>query len=113
MIIGCALNRTRTKKSETVGIVLPLFNRAILYVIICIIRQVQHREPRDYDTSLLLLVLLFVASHIHGIGCQPKKLLYMVTNSARGLLNREKRTKEKVWQLTPSPPYAARSEKIK
>ena len=29
----------------------------------------------------------------------PKKLLYMVTNPARGLLNRKK--KEKKWQRTP------------
>ena len=33
-----------------------------------------------------------------------KKLLYTVANPARGLLNREKRTKEKVWQHTPPPP---------
>ena len=49
-------------------------------------------------------------------GCQPektKKLLYTVANPARGLLNREKRTKEKVWQHTPPPtPHTARSEKI-
>ena len=44
----------------------------------------------------------------------PKKLLYTVANPARGLLNREKRTKEKVWQHTPPPPtpHTARSEKI-
>ena len=28
----------------------------------------------------------------------PKKLLYTVANPARGLLNREKRTKEKIWR---------------
>ena len=45
-----------------------------------------------------------------------KKLLYTVANPARGLLNREKRTKEKVWQHTcppPPPPHTARSEKNK
>ena len=44
-----------------------------------------------------------------------KKLLYTVANPARGLLNREKRTKEKVWQHTPPPPplsHTAHSEKI-
>ena len=47
----------------------------------------------------------------------PKKLLYtVVANPPRGLLNSEKRTKEKVWQHTPpSPPpaplHTARSEK--
>ena len=47
-------------------------------------------------------------SHSAGIGCQPektKKLLYTVANPARGLLNREKRTKEKVWQHTTPPPH--------
>ena len=40
-------------------------------------------------------------------------VLYTVANPARGLLNREKRTKEKVWQHTPPPtPHTARSEKI-
>ena len=33
----------------------------------------------------------------------PKKLLYTVANPARGLLNREKIIKEKVWQRTPPP----------
>ena len=44
-----------------------------------------------------------------------KKLLYPVANPARGLLNRERRTQEKVWQHTPpfSPLDAARSEKVK
>ena len=42
----------------------------------------------------------------------PKKLLYTVANPARGLLNRERRAKEKVWQRTPRTPHAARSEKI-
>ena len=32
-----------------------------------------------------------------------KKLLYMVANPARGLLNREKKGKEKVWQSPPPP----------
>ena len=45
-----------------------------------------------------------VVSHIQRIGCQPEKnyeVLYTVANPARGLLNREKGTKEKVWQHTP------------
>ena len=44
----------------------------------------------------------------------PKKLLYKVANPARGLLNREKRTKENIWQRIPpsSTLHAARSEKI-
>ena len=57
------------------------------------------------------------------IGCQrigccflhinPKKLLYtVVANPARGLLNREKRTKEEVWQHTPPPrPHCSVGEK--
>ena len=59
-------------------------------------------------TTLLLLFLTFSV-----LVANPKKLLYTVANPARGLLNREKRTKEKVWQHTPPPtPHTARSEKI-
>ena len=59
----------------------------------------------------LLLLLLFLTFSV--LVANPKKLLYTVANPARGLLNREKRTKEKVWQHTPPPtPHTARSEKI-
>ena len=52
-----------------------------------------------------VVVVVVVVSHIQRIGCQPeKKLLYTVANPARGLLNREKKEKEKVWQRTPPPP---------
>ena len=62
-------------------------------------------------TLLLLLLLLFLTFSV--LVANPKKLLYTVANPARGLLNREKRTKEKVWQHTPPPtPHTARSEKI-
>ena len=55
--------------------------------------------------------LLFLTFSV--LVANPKKLLYTVANPARGLLNREKRTKEKVWQHTPPPtPHTARSEKI-
>ena len=44
-----------------------------------------------------------------------KKLLYTVANPARGLLNRGKRTKEKVWRHTPppapTPPHCSFGEK--
>ena len=52
---------------------------------------------------LLLLFLLFLTFSV--LVANPKKLLYTVANPARGLLNREKRTKEKVWQHTPPPPH--------
>ena len=57
--------------------------------------------------------LLFLAFSV--LVANPKKLLYTVVNPARGLLNREKRTKEQVWQRTPPPPtpHTARSEKDK
>ena len=58
-----------------------------------------------------VLLLLFLTFSV--LVANPKKLLYTVANPARGLLNREKRTKEKVWQHTPPPtPHTARSEKI-
>ena len=61
--------------------------------------------------TLLLLLLLFLTFSV--LVANPKKLLYTVANPARGLLNREKRTKEKVWQHTPPPtPHTARSEKM-
>ena len=41
------------------------------------------------------VVVVVVVSHIQRIGCQPENLLYTVANPARGLLNREKITKEK------------------
>ena len=64
-----------------------------------------------WTSSLLLLLLLFLTFSV--LVANPKKLLYTVANPARGLLNREKRTKEKVWQHTPPPtPHTARSEKI-
>ena len=49
----------------------------------------------------MLLLLLFLTFSV--LVANPKKLLYTVANPARGLLNREKRTKEKVWQHTPPP----------
>ena len=51
---------------------------------------------------VLLLLLLFLTFSV--LVANPKKLLYTVANPARGLLNREKRTKEEVWQHTPPPP---------
>ena len=46
--------------------------------------------------NAMLLLLLFLTFSV--LVANPKKLLYTVANPARGLLNREKRTKEKVWQ---------------
>ena len=51
---------------------------------------------------MLLLLLLFLTFSV--LVANPKKLLYTVANPARGLLNREKRTKEKVWQHICSSP---------
>ena len=60
------------------------------------------RRFGDSDSiTLLLLLLLFLIFSV--LVANPKKLLYTVANPARGLLNREKRTKEKVWQHTPPP----------
>ena len=53
------------------------------------------------ERELLLLLLFFLTFSV--LVANPKKLLYTVANPARGLLNREKRTKEKVWQHTPPP----------
>ena len=55
-----------------------------------------------YMPLITMLLLLFLTFSV--LVANPKKLLYTVVNPARGLLNREKRTKEKVWQNTPPPP---------
>ena len=62
-----------------------------------------------YWVWLLLLLLLFLTFSV--LVANPKKTLYTVANPARGLLNREKRTKEKVWQHTPPhPPHCSFGE---
>ena len=58
----------------------------------------KNNRNNDNNKQLLLLFLTFSV-----LVANPKKLLYTVANPARGLLNREKRTKEKVWQHTPPP----------
>ena len=46
--------------------------------------------------------LLFLTFSIL-VANNPKNYFYTVANPARGLLNRGKRTKDKVWQHTPPP----------
>ena len=71
----------------------------------------QDKSGSGQPTLEDVLLLLFLTFSV--LVANPKKLLYTVANPARGLLNREKRTKEKVWQHTPPPtPHTARSEKI-
>ena len=56
------------------------------------------------------------ASIQEGLDClRPNHLGYIhtVANPARGLLNREKKKKEKVWKRPSPPRRAARSEKNK
>ena len=71
-----------------------------------------HAGAPKQDKLGLLLLLLFLTSSV--LVANPRKLLYTVANPARGLLHREKRTKEKVWQHNNPPPipHTARSEKI-
>ena len=59
-------------------------------------------QQTTYITGYMLLLLLFLTFSV--LVANPEKLLYTVANPARGLLNREKKTKEKVWQHTPPPP---------
>ena len=49
-----------------------------------------------------LLLLLFLTFSV--LVANPNKLLYTVANPARGLLNGEKRTKEKSGSIAPPPP---------
>ena len=73
----------------------------------------QNYNVGEKPTVILLSVLLLLFLTFSVLVANPKKLLYTVANPARGLLNKEKRTEEKVWQHTPPPtPHTARSEKI-
>ena len=66
-----------------------------------------------YGAHLRLSVLLLLFFAFSVLVANPKNLLYTVANPARGLLNREKRTKEEVWQHTPPPhfPHCSFGEK--
>ena len=60
---------------------------------------------------VVVVVVVVVAFHMQRFGYKPKKLL--VANPARGLLNRKKRTEQKVWQRNPPPtPHAPSTEEI-
>ena len=62
----------------------------------------------------ILLEFVCVAFHIQGIIiCQAEKAT-LVVNPARDLLNRDKRTKDEVWQRTTyTPLHAAHTKEIK
>ena len=60
-------------------------------------------STRIFSVHVLLLLLLLLFLTFSVLVANPKKLLYTVANPARGLLNREKRSKEKVWKHTPIP----------
>ena len=62
----------------------------------------------QYNVGEKPTVILYICCFSHSALWLPtrKKLLYTVANPARGLLNREKKEKEKVWQRPPPPPSA-------
>ena len=68
-----------------------------------LIRGVIYTGVVDIYRNLLFLTFSALVAN-------PKKTIYTVANSARGLLNRKKKKKKEVWQRPP--PHAARSEKI-
>ena len=45
---------------------------------------------------IIIIIMLLLFLTFSELAANPKKLLYTVANPARGLLNREKRKKEKV-----------------
>ena len=75
----------------------------------------QNYNVGEKPTVILLSLLLLLFLTFSVLVANPKKLLYTVANPARGLLNKEKRTEEKVWQHTPppSPTLLVRRKKIK
>ena len=83
----------------------------------CSADRVQDWQPYPVDpySCNMLLLLLFLT--FNALVANPKKLLYIVANPARGLLNRGKKKKSGSAPLPPSPPpcpqRAACSEKKK
>ena len=74
----------------------------VMMMMMMIILEPDLKLKQIIKGNKITYVVVVVVSHIQRIDCQPEKLLYTVANPARGLLNREKRTKEKVWQHTYS-----------
>ena len=66
----------------------PLSSRSP--VLLLLLMLLLYVLPRSRGTGPLLLLLFLTFSVLVA---NPKKLLYTVANPARGLLNREKRTK--------------------
>ena len=62
------------------------------------------RHPGVWHSGGLLLLLLLLFLTFSALAANPKKLLYTVANPARGLLNREKKKRKKVWQRPDPPP---------
>ena len=71
--------------------------------------SITRAHPPDFISNYLLnswrmLLLLWLFFTFSVLVANPKKLLNKVANPARGLLNREKRTKETSGSGTPFPP---------
>ena len=79
------------------------------------INYAMHLQVRECISSINCSVVLVLVSRIQRVlVANTKKLLYTVSNPARGLLNREKKTKTKSLAAYPYPtPDTARSEKKK
>ena len=62
------------------------------------------RQQYNVGEKPTVILYTYLVLTFSVLVANPKKLLYTVANPARGLLNREKIIKEKVWQRTPPPP---------
>ena len=72
--------------------------------------KVAHHQPgKSADVNGIVEKLLFLTFSV--LVANPQKLLYTVASPARGLLNREKRTKEKRLAAYPPTLHIAHSEK--
>ena len=89
---------------KTHGCVLPMISFLFL---IHAVTNVRYSCLFNLNAPRPLLFLTFSV-----LVANPEKLLYTVANPARGLLNREKRTKEKVLPPPHPTPHTARWEKI-
>ena len=74
-----------------------------IVIISVIIAMAIHERHGGFGRIAMLLLLLFLLT-FSVLVANPQKLLDTVVNPIRGLLNRGKKTKEKVWQRPPALP---------
>ena len=62
----------------------------------CVCDHGFERSDLCAEIIIIIIIIMLLFLTFSELSANPKKLLYTVANPARGLLNREKRKKEKV-----------------